>query len=160
MENDTVKKVEDIINKIDKSENTKVEKIEDSLSVINKSVVAFLKARIDDISSNDSLLNSIKDEFFTMIADQKLTFEQLLRLFNSIKENNSVSSESLLSLLRPVPNTPNRLLESMSENKTGDKGEEFFQSLNKDEMTKVMKMVNVLSKISSMNDDSNNDGSK
>lgn len=149
MNDKTIEQVEDIIDKIDESQKVEVEKIPDSLSVINKSIVNFLEARINDISTNDDLLLKIKQEFSGMIEEKKLTFEQLLRLFNSIKENNTVSAESLLSLLRPVPNTPNRLLESMSDEKKGDKGEEFFNSLNKDEMTKIMKMISLLSKLTS-----------
>ena len=70
MTDETVDKVEDIISKIDESNNINVEKVEDSLSVINKSVVNFLKARIDDISANDSLLSKIKEEFSGMIEEK------------------------------------------------------------------------------------------
>ena len=148
MEDDTIKEVDEIVKGFDKEENKNVTGISDNpLDTMNKKMAEFFTARIDSVASTENLTSKVKEALEIQVPI--LTFDQLLKLFNALKQSTSIASESILKLLQPVNGTPNKLIDNLvnQNSENGDKGKKFFDDLSKDEMQTVNEMFNVLKQL-------------
>ena len=145
MENNTIEKVNEIVKEFDNKDN-KISHVDtkDYLSIMNETIINFFDARIRNISESEELSSLVDKELKELVINKELSYDQLLRLRNAIKSDSSLASDSILSLFKTTQGT-NKLLDNLVDKskESQDKGKEFFDNLDKDDVETMAKFIQV-----------------
>lgn len=142
--NETKKEVNDLLSAFDDP------KIENEVSAINMQdpsiktrteLFQFFSTRLIGLSKRESFKDKIQAALEEYMESGEVTFPQLLSLYKVVFSESSLASESVLSLLRPTPGTPNPLLTAMDTRKTVDDN---FGNMHDQLDTKSVKAIDLL----------------
>jgi len=142
--NETNNEVDSLLNAFDD------ETIENEVGSINKQdpsiktrteLFQFFSTRLLGLSKREKFKDKIQTALEDHIATGEVSFTQLLSLYKVVFSESSLASESVLSLLRPTPGTPNPLLTQMDTRKTIDDG---FGNMHSELDTKSLESIDKL----------------
>jgi|SRR5208282_679276 len=89
------------------------------VDILRISVFDFFKSRLHTIEKDEELKKAVENKLLEKIANNELNVAQLISLARGLRNDTTMAVDSLLSILKPVPNTTNPLMD-----RTGDDSDE------------------------------------
>ncbi len=131
MEEQTNKEAVSIIKELNSPETTtaieSIKKI-NAVDDLRLHIFSFFKARLDTVARDEILKKAVEEKLLEKIANNELTVVQLMQLARGLRNDTTMAIDSLLSILKPVPNTTNPLMDKAVE----EESEPFEDLSNRD----------------------------
>ena len=121
---------------------------EDIFYGLKKSLVDFFKTRMKEIDKKDALQSLIMDKLTEMIQDDDLEFEQLMGVYKMVSSDNRYSSDSILSILKPVPGVPSVFVNNVSEkDEKQDAFEQVYEGMDSTDLENINNLLRLLNAV-------------
>lgn len=118
---------------------------EDIFYGLKKSLVDFFKTRMKEIDKKDALQSLIMDKLTEMIQDDDLEFEQLMGVYKMVSSDNRYSSDSILSIFKPVPGSPSLLAENVAQkDEKQDAFEQVYEGMDSTDLENINNLLRLL----------------
>lgn len=143
MDNDVKKTIVDLVQRVN-SEETKedVERVKNvsPLDDLRLAIFEFFKYRMQAIKQADSLKAIVTDEIVDKIQKHEFTPSQLIGLLSKLNSDSTIAVDSLLSLLKPVPNATSPLIPKEQEEDDMDR----FENLTPEDSRAIDKLTRIV----------------
>lgn len=121
---------------------------------LKKSLVDFFKTRMREIDKKDRLQSLIMDKFTEMIETDDLEFEQLMGVYKMVSSDNRYSSDSILSIFKPVPGSPSLLAENVAQkDERQDAFEQVYEGMDSTDLENINKIFQLLNAMKKKKED-------
>lgn len=88
--------IEDVINDM---------KVANPVQSLRLSIFEFFKNRLKHIEKDSALRDATEQALLQKISKNELSVNQLINLMNDVKQQNTIATDSVFSILKPVPNS-------------------------------------------------------
>ena len=98
-------------NELDKVKGANIEEVIDEMKVHNPvqslrlSIFEFFKNRLRYIEKDTALRNATEQALLAKIQGNELSVNQLMNLLSDVKQQSTIATDSVFSILKPVPNS-------------------------------------------------------
>jgi len=136
MKKDTEKEASNILNGLDNKEVDEevkaLAKNVDSKDLLRDDLFSFLRNRMNRIEEAETLKMKVQAEIEAQLERGELSYDQVVGLYTSINRQIRDHTDSIMTILKPVPGANSPLTDSMREVDRKDNVQEFFEKSDPD----------------------------
>lgn len=116
----------------------------DPLDMLRSDILSFFRTHMERIRKQEDLRTGIQNQLQEMIDNGDLTFEQLMKLFSMVSNQENNAADSIISLFKPVPGVGSLLANSIGQDKKDDDVENMYENLSPEQMRSIDKLYRKL----------------
>lgn len=119
----------------------------DPITSLRNTIFDSFKKRLEIIFDDEDIKTAAMDKLKEKISNDELTVPQLMSLVNSSRQNSTVAMDSLLSVLKPVPNATSPLFSNMDKERE-ENIISAFDGVSGTEGEAISKLIRLMGKLS------------
>lgn len=151
MNEKTEKQATDILSSLENEETAEeIKEIaakRDSKEAVRDELFSFLRGHMSRISESEKLRAAIQEKLLAQVERDELTYDQLVGLFSTINRHLRDHTDSIMSILKPVPGAASPLSDSITHVDTdADKFEEAFRNMDPETLRALDTLMRMVSK--------------
>lgn len=113
------------------------------------SLMSFIKNRLEEISSQASLLEAVEGAILQKIANNEITVPQLIGLYKTIRRETTISADGVFALLSPNKEGENPLLAG-DVTKADQLSDTIYNDLTDEDQIRVDTLARLISSLANM----------